>query len=101
MVKTQSAGAAAASTPACKLLTPQISWHGKDPVYSIDVSNSNGFVATGGADNEVRLWRLRLAKEASEAVCFVQELSGHSKVCARAHPPACHRRPRRVAPTLG
>lgn len=100
MVKTQSAPTAA-STPACKLLTPQISWHGKDPVYSIDVSNSNGFVATGGADNEVRLWRLRLAKEASEAVCFVQELSGHSKVCARAHPPACHRRPRRVAPTLG
>ena len=82
------------STPACKLLTPQISWHGKDPVYSIDVSNSSGFVATGGADNEVRLWRLRLAKEASEAVCFVQELSAHSKVRVRASSPDRHRRPR-------
>lgn len=69
-------------TVPCKLLTPQISWHGKEPVLSIDVG-ATGFVATGGADNEVRLWRLRLAKEASEAVTFVQELNGHSKVSQR------------------
>lgn len=95
MVKTPSSVTPASATPACKLLTPQISWHGKDPVYSIDVSNSSsGFVATGGADNEVRLWRLRLAKEASEAVCFVQELSGHSKVRMCTRSPARHRRSR-------
>jgi hypothetical protein len=69
--------------PPCKAITPQIAWHGKEPVLSIDVSVT-GFVATGGADNEVVLWRLRLNKEPSEAVCWVQTLTGiHTKVSGR------------------
>ena len=63
----------------CKAITPQIAWHGKEPVLSIDVSVT-GFVATGGADNEVVLWRLRLNKEPGEAVCWVQTLTIHTKV---------------------
>ena len=66
----------------CKAITPQIAWHGKEPVLSIDVSVT-GFVATGGADNEVVLWRLRLNKEPGEAVCWVQTLTIHTKVGRR------------------
>ena len=73
--------------PPCKAITPQIAWHGKEPVLSIDVSVT-GFVATGGADNEVVLWRLRLNKEPGEAVCWVQTLTGiHNKVGAASNPP--------------
>ena len=104
--------------PPCKAITPQIAWHGKEPVLSIDVSVT-GFVATGGADNEVVLWRLRLNKEPGEAVCWVQTLTGiHNKVGAASNPPdpalpltpphlsaaACQRRalqPRRPHPRVG
>jgi len=74
----------------CELLTPQIAWHETQPVNSIDVSPI-GFVATGGNDNAVRLWRLRLNKEASQAVCFLQDLTGHSTVRRRGLPPPAPR----------
>ena len=68
--------AAKAPTPPCKLLTPQISWPGKEPVLSIDVSNASGFVATGGADSMVNVWRigrpaalLNLAAHTSAVAC--------------------------------
>lgn len=34
--------------------TPQISWHGRDPIFSIDFHPS-GRVATAGADNDVKV----------------------------------------------
>jgi hypothetical protein len=33
----------------------QIVWHGKKPVFSID-ADASGRIATGGADNDVKLW---------------------------------------------
>ena len=87
----------------CKAITPQIAWHGKEPVLSIDVSVT-GFVATGGADNEVVLWRLRLNKEPGEAVCWPHlsprpTLSGRSlsTSCASAPTAARLRRPGTMA----
>ncbi len=38
--------------------TLQILWHGKEPVYSVDF-NSNGTLATCGADKEIKLWEVR------------------------------------------
>ena len=38
--------------------TPQISWHGRDPIYSIDFQFLYGSIqriATGGADKTVRV----------------------------------------------
>ena len=38
--------------------TPEISWHGRDPIYSIDFQVLNGSIqrlATGGADKNVRV----------------------------------------------
>ena len=66
-----------------KLCTPQISWHGTQPVLSVDVSRK-GLLATGGADNNVRLWRVASPDESNEKkrnelVVFVQDLSSHSR----------------------
>ena len=63
---------------AAKLRLPQISWHGREPVLSVDVSKG-GLLATGGSDNEVRLWRVNVGAQSGEAVSFVQDLSGHAK----------------------
>ena len=66
--------------PQTRLCTPQISWHGREPVLSVDIS-PDGLVATAGSDNEVRLWRISLsATETADLVTFVQELNSHAKV---------------------
>ena len=59
------------------ILLPQISWHAKEPIQSVDASAAAGLVATAGNDNEVRLWRL---SKVDSSPTFVQTLSGHSKV---------------------
>ena len=74
--------AATASAPRSHLevLLPQISWHAKDPIQSVDASATANLIATAGNDNEVRLWRMRR----QDAVpVFVQSLQGHSKVSER------------------
>lgn len=40
-----------------KLVTPEISWHIKEPVYSVDFHRNgpNWRFATAGADNDVRV----------------------------------------------
>ena len=40
-----------------KVDTPEISWHGRDPIYSIDFQQQEGInrVATAGADKTVRV----------------------------------------------
>ena len=69
------------TSPRVLVTTPQISWHGREPVLSVDVSSSSGLVATGGSDGEVRLWRVG-KPGAGEVLTFVQDLSGHTKVRA-------------------
>ena len=54
---------------------PQIAWHAREPIQSVDVA-VNGLIATAGNDNEVRLWRLG---RKNEGLSFVQDLSQHSK----------------------
>ena len=63
-----------------ELCLPQISWHAKEPIQSIDASAAAGLIATAANDNEVRLWRLHAA---DAAPLFLQSLQGHSKACAQ------------------
>ena len=71
----------ASVAPSVLVTTPQISWHGREPVLSVDVSSNSGLVATGGSDSEIRLWRIG-KPGAGEILTFVQELNGHTKVRA-------------------
>ena len=61
---------------------PQIAWHAREPIQSVDVSPSTSLIATAGNDNEVRLWRLPRSKvvDGNAPVVFIQSLAGHSKV---------------------
>ena len=54
---------------------PQIAWHTREAIQSVDTSSTTNLLATGGNDNEVRLWRV-----SSRGVTFVQSLAGHTKV---------------------
>ncbi|KAJ2893536.1 Chromatin assembly factor 1 subunit, partial [Coemansia aciculifera] len=75
-----------------RVKTVQINWHDKLPIFSADFDhnyvNSNGpqggwRFATGGGDNNVRLWRLRTAQEREQqpqqpAVEFLASLNRHT-----------------------
>lgn len=47
--------------------TIQVVWHGKEPVYSLDFHPS-GSLITGGADKEVKVWKVR-----GRAPCVLQQ----------------------------
>ncbi|KAJ2801233.1 Chromatin assembly factor 1 subunit [Coemansia furcata] len=72
-----------------RVKTVQINWHDKLPIFSVDFDhnyvNSNGGwrFATGGGDNNVRLWRLRTPEERElepqqPAVEFLASLNRHT-----------------------
>ncbi|KAK2582751.1 hypothetical protein KPH14_005018 [Odynerus spinipes] len=68
--------------------TPEISWHNRDPVLSIDIQN--GFyetskgerfwrMATGGADSHVLIWHLFTCENNGTTVKCVADLERHQK----------------------
>ncbi|XP_054003903.1 chromatin assembly factor 1 subunit B [Hylaeus anthracinus] len=68
--------------------TPEISWHNRDPVLSIDVQagiyeTSKGEVfwrvATGGADSHVLIWHLTTNENGGAIVKCVADLERHQK----------------------
>ncbi|KAJ2885756.1 Chromatin assembly factor 1 subunit [Coemansia aciculifera] len=72
-----------------RVKTVQINWHDKLPIFSVDfdhsyVNSSGGWrFATGGGDNNVRLWRLRTPSERElepqqPAVEFLASLNRHT-----------------------
>ncbi|KAJ1879596.1 Chromatin assembly factor 1 subunit, partial [Coemansia sp. S17] len=72
-----------------RVKTVQINWHDKLPIFSVDfdhnyVNSSGGWrFATGGGDNNVRLWRLRTPSERERepkqpAVEFLASLNRHT-----------------------
>ncbi|KAJ1843663.1 Chromatin assembly factor 1 subunit, partial [Coemansia sp. RSA 2708] len=59
--------------------TVQINWHDKQPIFSVDFDHSDASAhgyrfATGGGDNNVRIWRLR----ADAQVEFLASLNRHT-----------------------
>lgn len=68
--------------------TPEISWHNRDPVLSIDIQNgscetSKGELfwrmATGGADSHVLIWHLFTHENTGATVKCVADLERHQK----------------------
>lgn len=55
-----------------KLVTPEIVWHGKEPVFSADFHRKgpNWRLATGGADNDIKVV-MRNSDMACWSDCFV------------------------------
>lgn len=71
-----------------KCTTPEISWHNRDPVLSIDIQNkpcesntSEKFwrLATGGADSHVLIWHLLTPENSSTVIKCVADLERHQK----------------------
>eukprot|EP01134_Creolimax_fragrantissima_P006160 CFRG6160T1 len=60
-----------------KAHTLEISWHGKEPVLSVDQHNDR--LATGGADNDVKIWRVTHDDEGNVQVTFLANLCRHTK----------------------
>ena len=64
--------------------TLQITWHAKqgqknDPILSVDFHPTLPLLATAGADNEVKLWRLAGEGGDAAGVAFLLTLVGHTK----------------------
>nr|XP_002127701.1 chromatin assembly factor 1 subunit B-like isoform X1 [Ciona intestinalis] len=61
-----------------KVTTPEISWHAKEAIFSIDVQpkieNQPQRIATAGLDNNVRVWEYRKGE-----IRFLSNLSRHDK----------------------
>lgn len=71
-----------------KCITPEISWHNRDPVLSVDIQsgsydNSTGGtfwrVATGGADCHVLIWHLTTTEFGGAIVTFAADLERHQR----------------------
>jgi len=66
-----------------KLSTPEIVWHGKEPVFSADFHRNGATwrLATGGADHDVKIWKVVRGEDSSEKmrILFLANLSRHTK----------------------
>ncbi|XP_072178503.1 chromatin assembly factor 1 subunit B-like [Diadema setosum] len=65
-----------------KVETPEISWHGRDPVYSIDFqpgSHSLCRIATASTDTNVQVWYVEVDNDGKAQPTFAASLSRHTK----------------------
>uniref|UniRef100_A0A8C6TWV6 Chromatin assembly factor 1, subunit B n=1 Tax=Neogobius melanostomus TaxID=47308 RepID=A0A8C6TWV6_9GOBI len=66
-----------------KVVTCEIAWHNKEPVYSLDFQHSSDGrthrLATAGVDTTVRLWRVDVGPDGKAVVDFLSNLSRHTK----------------------
>ncbi|XP_053396041.1 chromatin assembly factor 1 subunit B-like [Mercenaria mercenaria] len=65
-----------------KVTTPEISWHERDPIYSVDVQPGNRPVrrlVSGGVDKFVRIWQIKEDLDGKACVEFLANLKRHTK----------------------
>lgn len=60
--------------------TVQINWHGTKPVLTLDFHPVSGLLATGGADFDIKLWKIDSCEEQSKGpgATYQSSLSYHS-----------------------
>ncbi|XP_073701203.1 chromatin assembly factor 1 subunit B [Garra rufa] len=66
-----------------KVVTCEIAWHNKEPVYSMDFQQSGEGktqrLATAGVDTTVRMWRVDEGPDGKAVVEFLSNLARHTK----------------------
>ncbi|KAJ8252979.1 hypothetical protein GJAV_G00207830 [Gymnothorax javanicus] len=66
-----------------KVVTCEIAWHNKEPVYSMDFQQQcDGKIqrlATAGVDSTVRMWKVEMGPDGKATVEFLSNLSRHTK----------------------
>lgn len=66
-----------------KVVTCEIAWHNKEPVYSLDFLHSSDGrthrLASAGVDTTVRMWRVDLGPDGKAVVDFLSNLVRHTK----------------------
>ncbi|KAM9347004.1 chromatin assembly factor 1 subunit B [Symphorus nematophorus] len=66
-----------------KVVTCEIAWHNKEPIYSLDFQHSSDGrihrLATAGVDTTVRLWRVETGPDGKAVVEFLSNLARHTK----------------------
>ncbi|XP_060565552.1 chromatin assembly factor 1 subunit B-like [Ruditapes philippinarum] len=65
-----------------KVTTPEISWHERDPIYSVDVQPGNRAIkrlVSGGVDKFVRVWQIKEDLDGKYGVEFLANLKRHTK----------------------
>ncbi|KAK5649223.1 hypothetical protein RI129_000252 [Pyrocoelia pectoralis] len=65
-----------------KCTIPEISWHNRDPVLSVDIQSiHNEFykLASGGTDCHVFIWRLKIRQNGAVDINIISDLNRHQK----------------------
>ncbi|EDV25181.1 uncharacterized protein TRIADDRAFT_26010 [Trichoplax adhaerens] len=65
-----------------KVSTPEIAWHGKEPIFSIDfsqASNSLWRLASAGGDADIKIWKVDQDEDGNITTEFLSNLSRHTK----------------------
>lgn len=66
-----------------KVITCEIAWHNKEPVYSLDfqhiLEGRVNRLATAGVDTTVRVWRVDTGPDGRAVVDFLSNLTRHTK----------------------
>ncbi|KAM8976985.1 chromatin assembly factor 1 subunit B [Pelodytes ibericus] len=65
-----------------KVVTCEIAWHNKEPVYSVDFQHGPDKInrmASAGVDTAVRLWKIDTAPDGKAVVEFLASLARHTK----------------------
>ncbi|GFO43029.1 chromatin assembly factor 1 subunit b [Plakobranchus ocellatus] len=64
-----------------KVVTPEISWHERDPIYSVDFQPGRWPIqrlASGGVDKIVRIWQMKVDAEGKGDFEFLSNLRRHT-----------------------
>jgi len=61
-----------------KVDTIMVLWHDKKPIFSVDFHQS-GRLASSGADNDVKIWRVITKSDGNLSVEFLSSLTRHTK----------------------
>ncbi|XP_065057625.1 chromatin assembly factor 1 subunit B-like [Rhopilema esculentum] len=71
-----------------KVFTPEISWHQKEPIFSVDFCPGTWKLASAGADFTIKIWLVKEDAEENAGLDFLANLDRHSKPvnCVRFSP---------------